>query len=98
MSRPLTPEEIQRQLRDLPGWAGDTTALRRTVEFGDFATAIRAVTEVAQAAEDMDHHPDMDIRWRTIVFAVSTHSAGGVTQLDVELAHQISAITASLDS
>jgi len=98
VSRPLTPAEIQGQLLDLPGWTGDTAALRRTVEFRDFATAIRAVTEVAEAAEEMDHHHDMDIRWRTIAFAVSTHSAGGVTQLDIELAHRISAITASLDS
>ena len=42
----------------------------------------------------MDHHPDIDIRWRTLVFGLSTHSAGGVTQLDVELAHRISALAA----
>ena len=46
--------------------------------------------EVAAAAETMDHHPDIDIRWRTVAFALSTHSEGGLTQLDVELAHQIS--------
>ena len=90
MSRPLTPAEIQGQLLDLPGWTGDTAALRRTVEFRDFATAIRAVTEVAEAAEEMDHHPDMDIRWRRVTFRCSTHSAGGITQFDVDLAKAIS--------
>ena len=42
-------------------------------------------------AEELDHHPDIDIRWRTLLFGLSTHSAGGVTQLDIELAHRIDA-------
>jgi 4a-hydroxytetrahydrobiopterin dehydratase len=48
------------------------------------------VDEVALEAEEMNHHPDIDIRWRTVHFALSTHSEGGLTQLDVELAHRIS--------
>jgi 4a-hydroxytetrahydrobiopterin dehydratase len=51
---------------------------------------------VALEAEEMDHHPDIDIRWRTVTFVVSTHSEGGVTQLDVELAHRISQAAARL--
>ncbi len=92
MSRLLEPGEIDHQLADLPGWASDGQALTRTVEASDFPTAIEVVREVAVAAEAMDHHPDIDIRWRRLRFALSTHSAGGITQLDVELAHQISAI------
>ena len=92
MSRPLEPEEIARQLVDLPGWTGDTTAIRRSYDFPDFPTAVRAVDETAVVAEAMDHHPDIDIRWRRVGFTLSTHSAGGLTQLDVELAHQISEI------
>ena len=53
---------------------------------------------VAEIAEEMNHHPDMDIRWRTVTFSLATHSVGGVTQLDVELAHRIDGVTASLDS
>ncbi len=53
---------------------------------------------VAEIAEEMNHHPDMDIRWRTVTFSLSTHSAVGVTQLDVELAHRIDAVAASLTS
>jgi 4a-hydroxytetrahydrobiopterin dehydratase len=97
VSRTLTSDEIAAQLSDLPEWSGDTSALRRSIEFPDFPTAITAVGEVAQIAEEMNHHPDIDIRWRTVAFTLSTHSAGGVTQLDVELAHRIDAATASLE-
>ena len=96
MSRPLEPEEIARQLVDLPGWTGDTTAIRRSYDFPDFPTAVRAVDETAVVAEAMDHHPDIDIRWRTLHLALSTHSAGGVTQLDVELAHRVHDIATAL--
>jgi 4a-hydroxytetrahydrobiopterin dehydratase len=89
MSRRLDPEEIDRQLGELPGWSGDGSALRRSVSFADFPAAVRAVDDIAVLAEAMDHHPDIDIRWRTLHLTLSTHSAGGVTQLDVELAHRI---------
>jgi 4a-hydroxytetrahydrobiopterin dehydratase len=90
MSRLLTPEEIERQLHDLPGWAVDGTELEATFEAPDFPAAIRLVDEVAVDAEAMNHHPDIDIRWSSVRFVLSTHDAGGLTQLDVELAHQIS--------
>ena len=91
MARLLDDEEITRQLRDLPGWTRDGATLRRELDAPDFARAIRLVVDVADEAEQMDHHPDIDIRWRTVRFACSTHSAGGITQLDVELAHRIEA-------
>jgi 4a-hydroxytetrahydrobiopterin dehydratase len=89
VSRRLDLDEITRQLADLPGWIGDTATLNRAYDFPDFPTAVRCVDEVALVAEAMNHHPDIDIRWRTVRFALSTHDAGGVTQLDVELAHRI---------
>jgi 4a-hydroxytetrahydrobiopterin dehydratase len=95
MPRLLDDEEITRQLADLPAWSGDSAGLARTVEAPDFPAAIRIVDAVAQVAEEMDHHPDIDIRWRTLRFAVSTHSEGGVTQFDVELAHRIDEIAAA---
>ena len=91
MSRLLTDEEITRQLADLPDWSRDGDTLRASYEAPDFLAGIRLVQEVALLAESMDHHPDMDIRWRTVSFALSTHSEGGLTQLDVELAHEIAA-------
>ena len=91
MSRVLTDEEVSRQLADLPGWQVIDGELRKAIELPDFPSAIRCVDSVAADAEAMNHHPDIDIRWRTLHFALSTHSAGGITQLDIELAHQIDA-------
>ena len=96
MSRLLTDEEIERQLGDLPGWTRRGDEIRASYEAPDFPTAIRLVDEVAVEAEDMDHHPDMDIRWRTVTFVLSTHSEGGLTQLDVELAHRVAQAAARL--
>ncbi|MEO5980755.1 MAG: 4a-hydroxytetrahydrobiopterin dehydratase [Pedococcus sp.] len=90
MSRLLTHEEIERQLGDLPGWAVVGTQIVATFEAPDFPSAVRLVDEVAVDAESMNHHPDIDIRWRSVRFVLSTHDQGGLTQLDVELAHQIS--------
>ena len=92
MARLLDPAELGAQLALLPGWTVDGPSLRSTVKARDFRSAIAIVAQVADAAEEMDHHPDIDIRWRTLLFALSTHSAGGLTQLDVELAHRISAV------
>lgn len=99
MSRLLNDEEIERQLADLPGWArdgDDPATIRGAFTAPDFPTGIRLVSEVAAAAETMNHHPDIDIRWTTVAFALSTHSEGGLTQLDIELAHQISQEAARL--
>lgn len=89
MARLLDEEEITRQLSDLDSWSGDTKALHRTVKAKDFPTAIRIVDAVAEIAEEMNHHPDIDIRWRTLHFTQVTHAAGGVTQFDIELARRI---------
>lgn len=92
MSDVLSNDAVAQALADLPGWAGNSLALQRSVEFSDFRSAIHAVTEVANVAEALDHHPDIDIRWRTVTFSVSTHSAGGVTSRDIDLARRISQI------
>ena len=57
-----------------------------------FADAVTLVTEVAAVAEEMDHHPDVDLRWRTLHLHLVTHSAGGVTQNDLDLARRIDAL------
>lgn len=89
MSRLLTDEEIVRQLGDLPGWRRDGDALTASIEATDFPSAITLVDAVADLAERLNHHPDIDIRWRRTTWTLSTHDAGGLTQLDVELAHRI---------
>jgi len=88
--RLLDDEEITRQLADLPGVArGAIGTLVLTVRAPSFEEAVQLVRLVAEDAERMDHHPDIDLRWCTVSFTLSTHSARGVTQLDIELAHQI---------
>ena len=91
MSRLLSDDEVTTQLRGLTGWTRQGDALVATVDAPDFPAAIRIVTAVADEAEQMNHHPDIDIRWRTTRWALTTHDAGGLTQLDIELAHRISA-------
>src|SRR3954447_20451785 len=85
----LNADEVQKALSGLTGWTGDPSGIRRTVAAPTFPAAIRLVVEVAEAAEDADHHPDIDIRWRNVTFALSTHSAGGVTDKDTALARRI---------
>ena len=98
MARPrrLDAAEVSRQLDELPGWTGDVDRLARAYAFPEFMAVIRAVDAVAVEAEDMDHHPDLDIRWRTLHIVISTHDVGGTTQLDVELAHRIHGIATGL--
>jgi 4a-hydroxytetrahydrobiopterin dehydratase len=85
----LTADDVAAALATLDGWAGDPSQLRRSVKAPTFAAGIKLVDAVAKIADDMDHHPDIDIRWTTITFTCSTHSAGGVTDLDVKLARHI---------
>ncbi len=89
MSRLLTDDEVTRQLADLPGWGRDGDAIVATIEAPDFPAAIRIVAAVADEAERMNHHPDIDIRWRTTRWLLTSHDAGGLTQLDIELAHRV---------
>jgi 4a-hydroxytetrahydrobiopterin dehydratase len=92
MPRLLSEAEVTRQLTELEGWHRQGNELRRTVTLDSFTDAISVVDAVADEAEQMDHHPDIDIRWRTLTFVLSTHSEGGITQYDIELAHRIEAI------
>ncbi|MFC4375452.1 4a-hydroxytetrahydrobiopterin dehydratase [Nocardia halotolerans] len=90
----LSDPELTIALATLPDWSRDGAAITRTVEAPDFLSGIELVRRVATAAEAADHHPDIDIRWRTVRFMLSTHSAGGVTAQDVEMAHTIDDVLA----
>lgn len=85
----LTDEEIARALQDLPGWEREGEAIVRTVRFPAFMDGIAFLSRVADMAEAADHHPDIDIRYRNVRLALSTHSEGGLTVKDVALARQI---------
>jgi 4a-hydroxytetrahydrobiopterin dehydratase len=86
----LDDTAVAAALDELPGWERDGDAIVRTAELPSFPIAIEVVDRVAAVAEKRDHHPDIDIRWRTLTFRCSTHSEGGLTQLDVDLAKAIS--------
>ncbi|OLE24231.1 MAG: 4a-hydroxytetrahydrobiopterin dehydratase [Actinobacteria bacterium 13_1_20CM_3_71_11] len=89
MASLLSPAELADALAGLPAWSGDTKGIERAVEAPSFLDGIRLVDAVAGAAEEADHHPDIDIRWRTVTFRLATHSAGGVTEKDLALARRI---------
>jgi 4a-hydroxytetrahydrobiopterin dehydratase len=92
MAELLTDEQIQDAVRDhLTDWTVEDKTLVRSVESKTFLDGIRLVATVAQLAEEMNHHPDIDIRWTTVTFRLSTHSAGGLTGNDLELARVIDA-------
>ena len=70
-------------------WERDGHALTRTREFPTFADATAFVDRVAEVADAMDHHPDIDVRYRRVDLRVTTHSAGGITPMDLEFAERI---------
>lgn len=88
----LTDEQVDAALPELDGWERADGALRRSIKFPAFLDGIDAVRRVAEHAEARDHHPDIDIRWRTVTFALVTHSEGGITDKDVQMAGEIDSI------
>ncbi|WP_433154960.1 4a-hydroxytetrahydrobiopterin dehydratase [Actinomadura nitritigenes] len=94
MADTLDDAAVADRLRDLPAWSRHGDEIRREVKASSFAEGIAVVDDVARAAEEADHHPDIDIRWRTLTFALSTHSAGGLTGKDFDLAAVIDRIAA----
>ena len=90
----MSDDEVDAAAEALEGWERADGALRRSVTFPSFLDGIDMVRRVAELAERADHHPDIDIRWRTVNLALSTHSEGGITEKDVELAAQIDRLLA----
>ena len=82
----LSPDVAQSRLANLPGWQIESGELVRTFEFSDFVAALRFVNRVGELAEEAGHHPDIDIRYNRVRLALVTHSAGGLTDKDFDLA------------
>lgn len=91
----LTDDQVTAAVGTLDGWEHVDGALRRSVKFPSFLAGIDAVRQVAEHAESKDHHPDIDIRWRTVTFTLVTHSAGGITEQDTAMAADIDRILAA---
>jgi 4a-hydroxytetrahydrobiopterin dehydratase len=85
----LSDLEIQRALGGLTGWTRRGETLTKTFSFERFSDGIAFVDRVARIADEMNHHPDIDVRYTKITMTLSTHDAGGITQSDLTLAERI---------
>ena len=89
MSDLLNPDALHKGLNELNGWSGTTDGITKTYAFADPDTARGFVERVSVLADEMDHHPDVTEDGSSVVLSLSTHSAGGVTQKDLDLATRI---------
>ena len=85
----LSDEEIEQRLARMDGWERDGDAMRKTFEGEDFMSSVGLVNKLAPVAEEMNHHPDLEISWSKVTVSLSTHSEGGLTENDFELASRI---------
>jgi len=93
----LDQQEIDQRLRRChPDWTGTPEKLSRSIEFATFLTAAEFVNRIAPRCEELDHHPDLALRWRWVEVELSTHSAGGVTDKDFQLAAIVDEVAAEL--
>ncbi|MFY9265824.1 MAG: 4a-hydroxytetrahydrobiopterin dehydratase [Solirubrobacterales bacterium] len=88
----LSEEEIQAGLAGVPAWSRDGAAISRTFDCGDFKGAVALLNAVTELAETLNHHPDVAIAWKDLTLTLSTHSLGGLTAGDFELARRIDAL------
>lgn len=89
---PLSDSEIEARISEHPGWERSGDAIRKSFKRGDFVGSVNFVQSLVAPAEDMNHHPDLEISWDTVVVSLATHSEGGVTAADFELAAKIDAL------
>jgi 4a-hydroxytetrahydrobiopterin dehydratase len=85
----LTEAQVRERLKSLPEWKLEDNAIRRNYSFADFIDAMHFVNEVAEIAEDVGHHPDIDIRYNRVTLGLTTHDAGGLTENDLKMAAQL---------
>jgi 4a-hydroxytetrahydrobiopterin dehydratase len=92
MADTLSDTEIEQACTRLTGWNRESDMIVKWYELPSFPMAIELVDRIAELAEAANHHPDIDIRYRRVRVALSTHDSGGITQKDVDLAKQIEAV------
>lgn len=85
----LSHDDVDARLGELEGWAREGDALRRELRFQDFLGSVEFVNRVAPVAEEMNHHPDLQISWNRVIVTLTTHSQGGITESDFQLARRI---------
>jgi 4a-hydroxytetrahydrobiopterin dehydratase len=88
----LSPAQVKRRMKSFPLWIKRGLTISRQFPFEGFMDAVGFVKRVARAAEEADHHPDIDIRWNKVTLALTTHSEGGLTAKDFSMARRCDAI------
>jgi len=88
----MADEEIEARLEELEGWERSGDSIRKQFSFGDFVGSVEFVKRLVAPAEDMGHHPDLEISWNKVTVSLATHSQGGITDADFELAGKIEAL------
>jgi 4a-hydroxytetrahydrobiopterin dehydratase len=89
----LSDEEIDSKLADLDGWGREGDAIAKEFKCGDFVGSVKFVDALVGPAEEMGHHPDLEVSWDTVTVTISTHSEGGLTAADFELAERVDALS-----
>ena len=84
--------EIENRLEALEGWSREGDAITKEFDHGDFKGSVDFVNRLTAEAEEMNHHPDLEISWATVTVTITTHSEGGLTEGDFELASRIDAL------
>jgi 4a-hydroxytetrahydrobiopterin dehydratase len=88
----LSDEEVEGRLAGLSGWERAGDAIRKSFKGGDFKDSVDFVNRLTPVAEEMNHHPDLEVSWNTVTVSITTHSEGGLTENDFELAARIDAL------
>jgi 4a-hydroxytetrahydrobiopterin dehydratase len=88
----LEDSEVEERLAKLDGWERAGEAIEKRYKRGDFVAAVEFVQSLVAPAEEMNHHPDVAVSWETVTVTVSTHSEGGLTAADFELAAKIDSL------
>jgi 4a-hydroxytetrahydrobiopterin dehydratase len=88
----LSDDDVSAALGSLAGWERDGDTIVKRYERASFPDAVAFVVWIGFLAERANHHPDLDVRWRTVRVALSTHDAGGITEKDISLAREIESV------
>lgn len=88
----LDDAEIERSLAEVEDWERAGEAIRKEFKRDDFVGSVEFVRSLVEPAEEMEHHPDLEISWDTVTVTITTHSEGGLTSNDFELARRIDAL------